>query len=253
MVQIEELLEQDLEAASDIAASVVPDIVAALDRLMPKLSIGGDRASVRRYWVYAHEAADVLTALPARNPDVLPPSAVVFELLRRDTAELPWVAPSQDGIGLITVLVDRLRGFTVGLPQQCIRAHRDIDEHRFSWFLKSIAEVEYEQERTSPLRRAMTTLGLTSSDVAEFMGVTRQAVDKWLLAGPPVERVEKIGTVCEISDILRHRLREGLPAVVARRSADAYGGRTMLGLIAADEHEWLLQSVKESFDYARVA
>ena len=43
------------------------------------------------------------------------------------------------------------------------------------------------------------------------------------------------------------------PAVVARREADAYGGRSMLDLIAGDEHEWLLQSVNESFDFARVA
>ncbi len=116
-----------------------------------------------------------------------------------------------------------------------------------------MAEVEYEQERSSPLRRAMTTLDLTSSDVARLMGVKRQAVDKWLLAGPPVNRCQKIGAIAEISDILRHRLREGLPAVAARRPADAYAGRTMLELIEADEHEWLLQSVKESFDYARVA
>ncbi len=99
----------------------------------------------------------------------------------------------------------------------------------------------------------MTTLELTSSDVAEFMGVKRQAVDKWLFAGPPVDRSGKIGAISEISDILRHRLRAGMPAVVARRRADAYGGRTMLELIAADEHEWLLQSVRESFDYGRVA
>ncbi|MGH1506248.1 MAG: hypothetical protein ACRBI6_22045 [Acidimicrobiales bacterium] len=253
MVQIEELLEQDLATASDTAATVIPDIVAALDRLMPQLSAGGDRASVRRYWVFVHEAAQVLTALPSRDPGALPPSIVILELLRRDTAELPWVAPSQDGIGVLTVLVDRLRGFTAGLPQQCVRPRLDIDEHRFRWFLKAMAEVEYEQERTSPLRRAMTTLDLASGEVAELMGVKRQAVDKWLFAGPPIDRSEKIAAVSEIAEILRHRLREGMPAVVARRPADAYGGRTMLELIAADEHEWLLQSVRESFDYARVA
>jgi len=253
MVQIEELLEKDLVEASKTAATVIPDIVAALDRLMPRLTAGRDRASVRRYWVFTHEAAQALATLPARNPDALPSSVVVFELLRRDTAEMPWVAPSQDGIGLLTVLVDRLRGFTAGLPQHCVRARPDIDEHHFRWFLKSMAEVEYEQERTSPLRRAMTTLELTSRDIAELMGVKRQAVDKWLFAGPSVGRYSKIGAISEISDILRYRLRDGMPAIVVRRPADAYGGRTMLEVIAADEHEWLLRSVKESFDYSRIA
>lgn len=99
----------------------------------------------------------------------------------------------------------------------------------------------------------MTTLDLSSADVADLMGVTRQAVDKWLFSGPPAERMGKIGVIAEISDILRYRLRAGMPAVVARRGAEAYDVRSMLDLIAQDEHEWLLQSVKESFDFARVA
>ena len=253
MMQTEDLLEQDLATASKAASEVIPDIVAALDRLMPQLSRGGDRAVVRRYWVFVHEAVQALTALPARNPGALPPALVVYELLRRDTVEVPWVAPSPDGIGVVTVLVDRLRGFAAGLPQECVRAHQDINRHRFRWFLKSMAEVEYEQERSSPLRRAMTTLELSSGDMADLMGVKRQAVDKWLLAGPPVERSGKVGTIAEIADILRHRLRDGMPTVIARRPAEAYGDRTMLELIGADEHEWLLRSVKESFDYSRVA
>ncbi len=254
MVQIEELLEQDLAAASQTAAELIPDIVAALDRLATELVSGArDRAVVRRYWLFAHEAARVLIELPARDPEALPPSDVVLELLRRNVGELPWVAPSADGIGLVTALVDRLRGLAAGLPQQCVQAGKDIDEQSFAWFTKSMAEVEYEQERGSPLRRAMTTLDLASSDVARLMGVKRQAVDKWLIAGPPADRCPKIAAVAEIADILRHRLRKGLPAAAARRPADAYGGMTMLELIEADEHEWLLRSVKESFDYARVA
>ncbi len=251
MLHIEDLVEQELAAASSAAAEVMPDVVAALDRLVPLLLVGGDRGSVRRYRVFVDEAVQVLTSLPARDPDALPPSGVVFELLRRHMAELPWVAPLEDGLGAVTVLVDRLRGLMAGLPQQCVRVRADIDEHRFRWFLKSMDEAEYEQERASPLRRAMTTLHLTSSDVAGLMGVKRQAVDKWLLAGPPVDRAEKIAAICEISDILRHRLRAGMPPLVARRPADAYGGRTMLDLIAADDHEWLLKSVRESFEVCR--
>ena len=81
----------------------------------------------------------------------------------------------------------------------------------------------------------------------------RQAVEKWLLTGPPIERIGKIGVLAEIADILRYRLRDGMPPVVVRRGADAYGGRTMLEVIAQDEHEWLLRSVRDSFDFTRVA
>ena len=100
----------------------------------------------------------------------------------------------------------------------------------------------------------MATLALTSSDgAAKAMGVTRQAVDKWLRSGTPTERLDRIGALAEIADILRHRLRDGMPAAVVRRPADGYGGRSMLEMIADGEHCELLESVRASFDYARVA
>ncbi|MCY3849603.1 MAG: hypothetical protein OXF75_02220 [Acidimicrobiaceae bacterium] len=253
MVFTEELLEADLATASRVASETIPDIVVALDQLVPRITSGTDRTILRRYVVFVDAAAQALTALPARRSGNSPSSAVVYRLLRRDNVELPWVAPSPDGLGIVTALVDRLRGVVAGLPQQCVQARRDIDDDQFNWFMKAIAEIEYEQELASPLRRAMTTLDLSSAEVADLMGVTRQAVDKWLLSGPPSERMGKIGVIAEISDVLRYRLRAGMPAVVARREADAYGGRSMLDLIAGDEHEWLLQSVNESFDFARVA
>ena len=99
----------------------------------------------------------------------------------------------------------------------------------------------------------MATLGLSSNDVASLMGVNRQAVEKWLLAEPPPEQMGRIRALAEISDILRCRLRDGMAPVVVRRNADAYDGRTMLEVIAQGDHEWLLRSVKDSFDYTRVA
>ncbi len=253
MIHVDDLFDSDLETAATLACEVLPDIVAALDVLMPRVIAGGDRTAVRRYASYVDAAAQALTALPARRPAEIPPASVVFQLLRRDVTEIPWVAPSTDGVGVITVLVDRLRGFAGGLPQQRMRTRNDIEVPRFTWFLKTMDEIEHEQRCASPLRRAMTTLDLTSSDVAQLMGVTRQAVDKWLLTGPPADRAQKIGAIAEIADVLRHRLRDGMPAVVARRAAPAYGDRSMLELIADDQHEWLRESVKDSFDYTRVA
>ena len=253
MEVIEDLLEGDLAAGSDAACEMLPDVVAALDYLVPKLTAGADRTTVRRYFVFTDAAARALTGLPARCPDVLPDAVVMYGLLRRSNVDVPWVAPSCDGRGAVTVLVDRLRGLAGGLPQQCVQARRDIDEHRFAWFLKAMAVVEHEQRSTSPLRRAMTTLDLSSSDIADLMGVKRQAIEKWLLAGPPAARIAKIGALAEVADILSYRLRDGMAAVVVRRRADGYDGRSMLEVFADDDHEWLLRSVKDSFDYTRVA
>lgn len=253
MTYFEDFLETDLVAASLVASQEIPDVVAALDQLMPRLLSGGDRMMVRRYSHFVDIAAQGLAYMPARHAEVLPPPVFMHEHLWQCATALPWTAPTSDGLGITTVMVDRLRGFASGLPQEHVQPCHDIDEHYYSWFCKSFAVARLEREYSSPLRRAMATLNLSKSDVGKLMGVSRQAVEKWELSGLPAERAGKVGVIAEIADILKYRLQDGLPALVARREAKAYGGRTMLDLISQDEHEWLLQSVKESFDFARVA
>ena len=75
-------------------------------------------------------------------------------------------------------------------------------------------------------------------------------MDAWLSEGPPAETNAKIGTIVEIVEMLALRLREGTLAAAARRPAEADGGRSMLEVIAGDDHEWLLGSVRSSFDFA---
>ena len=116
-----------------------------------------------------------------------------------------------------------------------------------------MTEVEHEQHSAFPLRRAMTTMDLSSSDIADLLGVTSQEVEKWLLTGPAADHAAKIGALAEIADILSHRLRDGMTAVVVRRRVDGYDGRNMLEVIADGDHERLLHSIKDSFDLTRVA
>ncbi len=253
MTSLDELLESDLASAAEAAARVVPDVVVALDVLVKWLDNDGDLTTMRRYWAQVTTASRTLADLPSQGHDLGMHSAVLAALLQRSAAETYWVAPSADGIGVVTVLVDRLRGAVRGLPHECTKQRPGVDEHRFAWLLKSFGDIELEQRHAEPLRRAMAILDLSSRDVAEVMGVKRQAVDKWLLAGPPSDRLAKIGAVVQIADTLRHRLRAGMPAAVVRRPAEAYGGRSMLDVITDDEHVWLAESVRASFDYATAA
>ena len=250
---MDSLLDGDLDDAARQAARAIPDVVAALDSLMPMLGEYASSAILRRYRYNVESAASALVESPAYSSAVSLSPAAAFALLRPVFVHLPWIAPSNDGIGAITVLVDRVRGLAGGLPHQCVRARLDVDEHYLAWFSKAMGDIEFEHRSATPLRRAMTTLDLSSGAFADLMGVTRQAVDKWLVGGPPPQRLPKIGTIVEIADILRYRLREGMPPIVARRSAAAYGDRTMLDLIAADEHRWLLRDIEKMFDYATTA
>lgn len=253
VLHIEDLLGEDLGDASKMACNdLFPDLVAALDTVLPRM-FAGDRIAVRRYVAYIDVAIKTLTELPALEAATLPSADVVSVMLRNNTVEFPWVAPSFDGAGVVTVLVDRLRGCTAGIPPRCVRASEGIDVHFFDWFAKQVSDTVLEREQASPLRRAMTILDLSSADIGRVMHVQRQAVDKWLLAGPPADRASKIAAIAQIADVLRHRLKPGLPAAVVRRPAVGYGDRTMLQVIEDDDHEWLLKSVRDSFDFRRVA
>ena len=105
----------------------------------------------------------------------------------------------------------------------------------------------------NPLRRIIDAFALSKTDAAKLFGVSRQAVDGWLAAGLPAERQEKVATLLALCDLLQRKLKADRLPGVARRPADAYGGRTMLELIAADRHGELLQSVRDSFDWQTAA
>ena len=109
---------------------------------------------------------------------------------------------------------------------------------------------ELEHHHTPPLEHVMTTLGLSDFETAQVMGVSPQTIAEWQNDEPPMESAAKIGV---IADILLPRLRDGMLPVVARRPAVAYGGRTMLDVITDDEHEWLRQDVRDSFNSEYVA
>jgi hypothetical protein len=94
---------------------------------------------------------------------------------------------------------------------------------------------------------------LSKSELARLFGVTRQAVDGWLAHGVPGERQEKLATLLALADLLERKLKgERIPGV-ARRRADAYGGRSMLELIAEDRHRELLDLTRTSFDWSAAA
>jgi transcriptional regulator with XRE-family HTH domain len=110
-------------------------------------------------------------------------------------------------------------------------------------------------ERLTTLRRSrgladvLDTWGLSQAEFAELVGVSRQAVGKWLTRLPS-EREVMVADLAAATDVLVHYVRrERIPAVV-RRSAPGLGDRSMLDLIAAGESAEILTATRAMFDPA---
>jgi hypothetical protein len=100
------------------------------------------------------------------------------------------------------------------------------------------------------LARIIRVLGLSVTDAARLFGVRRQAVSQWLEHGIPPARASKVTIVARTADLLERMLVPDRIAGIARTSAPAYGGRTMLEMIEQDRHEELLATVTASFDWS---
>jgi len=104
-----------------------------------------------------------------------------------------------------------------------------------------------------PLHRVTDVFALSTTELGRLFGVSRQAAAQWLEEGAPPVRQAKAVIVAAIADIFDRRLKRSRIPSVVRRPADAYDGSTALELIEADRQEWLLESVRASFEYSATA
>jgi hypothetical protein len=104
-----------------------------------------------------------------------------------------------------------------------------------------------------PLERLQEALGLSNAELGDLFGVSRQAIDQWKTRGIPPDRRAKVGDLLGAIDLLARKLKPGRLALVARRPATAFGGRSLLELAAADEHAELREGVERAFDWSTTA
>jgi DNA-binding XRE family transcriptional regulator len=184
------------------------------------------------------------------------------EALETASAEAPfgpWTArfPLEEAVALdLTSRVRQLIGLRALDPAPAdpgLGEVVDVDDLTALRFLRRVRFHLNHPDDEHPLRRLMDAFELSKTELASLFGVRRQAVDQWLERGVPSERQEKVQTLIAICDLLERKLKPGRLAGVARRPANAYGGKTMLELIAADQHRELLELVRASFDWATAA
>jgi hypothetical protein len=237
-------------------------------------ALRGRPAAVRRYVAAYGALVDVLLAAAheARPELVVRDDAGEYcvvheagcsrapvELLRSFAADAPysaWVRAKGLGAGVVLDLIARLRALLPGTQPLPLPAGASVPQHAgeaeaLLRFTRLVAEAQLAER--SDLERVRAVFGLSITELGALFGVTRQAAGLWLTDGPPPARRAKAAAVAATADLLAHRLKPARVPGIARRRAPAYGRRSMLEVIAADEHEWLLESVRRSFDYAATA
>jgi transcriptional regulator with XRE-family HTH domain len=135
-------------------------------------------------------------------------------------------------------------------PSEPPRIEDDVAAQRF---LRRVRFHLNNPDTMNPLRRVMEAFALSQTDTARLFGVTRQAIAQWLADGVPAERQEKLTALLALLDILQRKLKADRLPGIARRAADAYGGLTMLEMIAADRHDELLAITRDSFAWDQAA
>lgn len=225
-------------------------------------AVHGAAAAVESYVrSYRDLLAPALELLARQRPDLpLAGEAAALDLLW-SAAEAPfsgWVAERGPGEGVALALVERLRAF-----DPAARPLADAASALPGWGLSaaewlrfhSLVEAELRSltGSTADVSRLRELFDLSLTELGALFGASRQAATKWLREGLPVSRRAKAATVAALGELLERKLRPGRVPAVARRPAAAYGDRSMLDRVAADEHEELLREVRESFDWAATA
>lgn len=260
------LVTLDAEVAAREAVALAPATVRELDRLIP-VAVRGSEAAARAYARAWRELVEAfLRAIRAEHPDVITAtedgrlvvidangSAVPRRLLDNLALQAPfspWVERFGPGRGAAVFLLNELRAAVTGLePLPAAGSalpHWEADELDLARFSHATLAGAAETE----LDRIERVFGLTTTETARLFGVRRQAVSQWREAGVPAARASKVTIVARVADLLDRMLVADRIPGIARTPADAYGGRTMLEMIADDRHEELLAIVEASFDWA---
>jgi len=220
------------------------DLVREMERALPR-ALRGEAAAARRY---ARAWRGLVRALLTSHDATVVAAAAAADVLDH----LALTAPFHPD-GPINALLSAAAGIISGMRSPGVTSPpaplpAPLEYERFT-----VAVLHELSGPGSDLARLLAGWQLSISDVARLFGVTRQAVQQWLDDGVPAARQPKLLQILRIRDLLERNLElPRIPAVV-RSDAAAYGGRSMLEMIADDRHDELVESVERSFDWASTA
>lgn len=105
------------------------------------------------------------------------------------------------------------------------------------------------RDQRDPLEVIGDELALGDSEIGQLFGVSRQAVRQWRDRDIPPERLGRVGEVLRVVQVMSRKLKPGRLALVARRPAAAFGGRSLLEVLGEDPKD-ALEAVEGAFDWS---
>lgn len=133
------------------------------------------------------------------------------------------------------------------LAAQILSEHRD-DPRWLDTFVHQLSCARSGRQ----VQRVLEVWGLSQAEFAAAMGVSRQAVGKWM-SQVPGDRAVDLADLSAATDLLEHYLkRDRIPAIV-RRPSSALGQHSLLDLVANDGAAAALQACRLMFDVAAIS
>ena len=131
--------------------------------------------------------------------------------------------------------------------EQIFRAHR----HETAW-LDAFTESLDHRRAGESLARTLEVWGTSQAEAARLLGVSRQAVGKWLQRGAPPTRAGALADLAAATELLvRYLKRDRIPAVV-RRPMPALGDLSLMDLLAEGDTRSLLSACRGMFRFDNV-
>lgn len=239
------LEERDAGHVVDLVRELIgAEQLARLDEVVDP-ALAGSEEAVRDYVRGVQRVAEAIAGAAS--------AAALADLLVDEAATVPftpWAASFSPGEAAALYFTDRVRALRGRPGLDAPGPPPELDAAAVDRFRRRVHHALDDPHDADALKRLMTLFRLSKTELGELFGVSRQAVDQWLARGVPADRQEKLATVCAIADLLERKLKPDRIPGIARRPADAYGGKTMLGLIAEDRQDELLGLVRASFDWS---
>ena len=124
-----------------------------------------------------------------------------------------------------------------------------LDEHDSAWIAAFADELDRRLSGRE-LERILRVWNLSRTELGRMLGVSRQALSKWIEDGVPADRVTQVADLASITDLLtRFVKRDRIPAVV-RRPASNLGNVSLLDVIGEGRTADAVGFTRRMFSFA---